>query len=668
MRDHFFPLSHLSILHSLYSSATLEHMERGIKVDQYGSVFVARARYEDKDIVKAAGFRWDPMKKQWWTADPAVAAKLDDTGALRAKIEAANVEKQQSIEASRQADADIELPVPDGLAYLPYQRAGIAYAMKRDRVMIADEMGLGKTIQAIGVINADTTIKRVLVICPASLRLNWRRELVKWLTRQFTVDVANGSFLPIHADIVICNYDICDRHQAALRSVNWDALIIDEAHYLKSPDAKRTVAILGKEGKPRKGEAGIPAIPCRRLMVLTGTPIPNRPVEAWTLVRALGVESNFFSFAKRYCAATQGRYGWDFSGASNLHELQDKLRAKAMVRRMKADVLTELPAKRRSVVELPANGCASAIKAEVTAYARNEETIQSLRIAVELAKASEDPEEYREAVRQLKEAAQTAFTELSRLRHDTAVAKVPYVVEHLRNVIDQDQKVVCFAHHKDVIEAIMAEFPNISVKITGDVAMTDRQAAVDRFQQDSGCKLFVGNIQAAGVGLTLTASSHVVFAELDWVPGNVSQAEDRCHRIGQRDSVLVEHLVLEGSLDARMATALIEKQVVIAAALDEVERAAPVLPTKDRAATESESRKSISEAAEKLTADEIFRIHNDLRRLASVCDGTLTEDGVGFNRCDTAIGRSLAARSNLTPRQAALGQKILRKYRRQLGY
>lgn len=642
-----------------------------ITVKEANGTYVAVCDFSDKDIVKAAGFRWDPGMRQWWTTNKANADKLAGNGVedLKARIAEANETKRMEIEASRQADADVVIPAPAGLEYLPYQKAGIAYASRRDRVLIADEMGLGKTIQAIGVINADESIRRVLVICPASLRLNWKRELEKWLVDEFTIAVAEGKNCPASADILIINYDICDRHAAVLRSGNWDLVIVDEAHYLKSPDAKRTVAILGREANRKKEQEAVEPIPCRRLVLLTGTPIPNRPVEAWPLVRALGVEKSFFAYAQRYCAAIQRRFGWDFSGSSNLGELQDKLRAKAMVRRMKADVLKELPAKRRAVIELPAMGAKAEVKAEAEAWESAEAKMEALRTAVELAKASDDPDVYRDAVARLKEAATAAFTELSHLRKETALAKVPFVVEHLANCLEQGEKVVCFAHHKDVIAKIIERFDSkIVVSITGDTPMVARQAAVDRFQKDASCQLFIGNIQAAGVGLTLTASAHVVFAELDWVPGNVTQCEDRCHRIGQTDSVLVEHLVLEGSVDARMARTLIEKQAIISAALDdEAAEVVPATPVRDASATESASRRAIIAAAKVITPEEVAQIHADLITLAMRCDGARKLDGAGFNAIDSAVGKSLAACIALTPRQAALGAKIVGRYRKQLG-
>jgi hypothetical protein len=198
--------------------------------------------------------------------------------------------------------------------------------------------------------------------------------------------------------------------------------------------------------------------------------------------------------------------------------------------------------------------------------------------------------------------------------------------------------------------------------------MTDRDAAVTRFQTDPACMLFVGGIHAAGVGLTLTASAHVVFAELDWVPGNVTQAEDRTHRIGQTNAVLVQHLVLEGSLDARMVHILVDKQRVIDEALDKIHQAEPVVPARDRkpAATESATRKSLDAEAERMTPERIAAIHQGLQILAGMCDGAHELDGAGFSRLDVLIGHSLAEAGSLTPRQAALGAKLVNKYRRQL--
>lgn len=613
----------------------------------------------------------------FWDAWRADKTKLKDAGISVGKDRAGNWEVcwwtspdevVKTIEASRAAEApaDFSVPAPEGLSYLPYQAAGIQFALDRRAVLIGDEMGLGKTIQAIGLINADPTIRRVLIVCPASLKINWKRELEKWLVRPMSITIVNGKGWDDEADVLIVNYDILEKHAAKIHSRNWDLVVADEVHYAKNPKAKRTQSLLGKEGRGQ--DAGKPPIPASRWAMLTGTPILNRPVELWPLVRVLdpdGLGKNFFGFAKRYCDAARGRYGWDFSGATNLPELQDRLRATCMVRRLKKDVLTELPAKRRMVIELPANGASGVVEAERAASERHAEMLNELRAAVELAKASENQEDYDAAVRALREGATAAFTEMSKMRHEVALAKAPAVIEHLKDMLEEGP-VVAFAWHQDVVAAIAEAFPGC-VTVTGATALEDRQRAVDAFQ-DGTAKLFVGNIKAAGVGLTLTAASRVVFAELDWTPANLSQAEDRCHRIGQRDSVLVQHLVLEGSLDADMARKLVDKQAVIDAALDaKTDQADEIEVPGPEAATRAASRKRIEEEAAAVTPEQAAAVHLGLRILAGRCDGALQLDGCGYNKIDARIGHALAAQSGLTPKQAALGQRMIRKYHRQLG-
>jgi SWI/SNF-related matrix-associated actin-dependent regulator 1 of chromatin subfamily A len=640
--------------------------------------WVARCSFEDRAVPKEAGFRWDPASKCWWTNKEDVAAKLADPGAAEALMAAAAARfqvRQESIEASRAEDADIEIPCPEGLAYLPYQRAGIAFAMRHNSVLFGDEMGLGKTIQVIGLLNADTTLRRTLVVCPASLKLNWRNELRRWRTRKLDLIVGTSTDCPVdwqgeHGLVLIINYDIAAKHRAALIAGGWDMIVCDEAHYLKNPDAKRTQAIIGADAK--KGKDAIEGIPARRRVLLTGTPIPNRPIEGQPLFHFLAPEEKafqFFPYARKFCSAQRNGYGWDFSGSSNLQELQDTLRATIMIRRLKADVLTELPAKRRAVIEISANGASSLVKNELRAWEEKEERMLALRAAVELSKASDKPEDYANAVAALKEAASAAFAEMSRLRHETALATCPYIIEHVQGLVEQGEKIIVFAHHRDVIEKLAGAFGSSAVLVYGGMPIEERQRNVERFQSDPNCMVFVGGILAAGVGLTLTASAHVVFAELDWVPGNVTQAEDRAHRIGQKEMVIVEHFVLEGSLSARMATVLIEKQEVIDQALDKIMAAEPVLPTakKERAATENATQDAIAKLAEQMTPARIAAVHEGLKMLAGMDSDHARElNGAGFSKIDVYLGHSLADRFELTPRQAALGSKLVNKYRRQL--
>ena len=597
-------------------------------------VFIAECSFADKDTVKAAGFWWHGAPctrtncaacktnigfKKWWTADHAKASRLAAFANPSAKTALAGF--ASSIEASKAKDFDGVLPVPEGLEYLPFQKAGIAYAVGRKHTLFADQPGLGKTIQAVGVVNANPSPGNTLILCPASLRLNWAREWKKWsIHKGMKVHIVlDGEPVPLDANVVIVNYDrllnrttlkqvfgyiakyikagitqdkpgLCPLTDGSgnlkvhlldqLMSRNWDYLIADEAHYCKNQKTARTQLVLGSPAKGR-GVDRIPAVAglvdkANHFLPLTGTPILNKPSEIFPLLQALDPgnwQGKFFDFGMRYCGGFQKNAGrkmvWDFNGSSNLGELQARLRGTVMVRRKKEDVLTELPPKRRQIIPLVRNGASEIVEKEAAAWEAALRTKMGSAGALLALTGTEDEEVYMKAAEALADSNKILFTQIAKERHDVAVAKIPAVIEHLHNTFDEGvPKIICFAYHHDVIDALAAEFGTSCVTVTGNTPTADRQAAVDRFQNDPTCTLFLGNIQAAGVGLTLTAASHVVFAELDWVPANVTQAEDRAHRYGQLDSVLVQHLVFDGSIDAKMVEFVIHKQKVADLALD----------------------------------------------------------------------------------------------------
>ena len=438
-------------------------------------------------------------------------------------------ENKQAIADSQAVSADIKIPAPDGLSYLPYQKAGIAYAMQRQSTLIADEMGLGKTIQAIGVINAIKP-ESVLVICPASIKINWKNEMTKWLVSEREIHVVEGGSdkIPDSSDTIIINYDILTKHKETIYNRFWDVVIMDEAHYIKNPKAKRTKVAVGIKSK--------------RKIVLTGTPITNRPIELQPIAGYLDPETfgNFFRFAHKYAGAYRDKFGWHYDGASNLDELQRLLRQSFMIRRKKDEVLKELPEKIRQTILLPSNKYKNEMKKEFASLADAAKETSTKDID---------------------------FEKMSEVRHETALKKVPDVIDHLTEI---NHQVVVMAHHKNVVDGIkqgLEATGKTVVTLTGDCNQTHRQKSVDTFQAGKA-DVFIGTIGAAGVGITLTKASHVVFAELDWVPGNMSQAEDRCHRIGQDNSVLVQHLVVDGSIDARLAKVLVKKQKVLDKTLD----------------------------------------------------------------------------------------------------
>jgi len=620
--------------------------------------YVLTVAYDDREFAKRNGFRWDPGNKDkaikgcWYTFDERYALRLieyadEDTRRHLRPL----VVDEDAVQASRATDAEIEVPCPTGLAYMPFQRAGIAYAILKAAgkdyrgILFGDDMGLGKTIQAIGAMNLDGAPFPALVICPASLKINWRRELERWLTHS-TLPMIAGDWFPITADVVIINYERLQKHAKAIASKQWRTLIIDEAHYVKSPEAHRSQAVF--------------AIEAERRYFLTGTPIPNRVMEAQAVFGLLApaVFGDRRKFKARYADAQPHTP----RGRAMLAELQERARSVFLVRRRKSEVLTELPPKVRQVIEFSSHGI-DALRQEYAMLAAQEERSFALRVAVELAKAGEDGDAYKATVAKLQDAVRVGLSEMSRVRHMTALAKVPMVREHVKAALDQGDKIILFGHHHDVLQAYQDAFPRVSVKLTGEMEMRDRQASVDRFMKDAGCLLFVGSIQAAGVGLTLTSSSHVCFAELDWVPGNMTQAEDRAHRIGQRESVLVQHLVLEGSLDARMARALVAKQEVIDRALDakdEAEaaelKAAPIVPSlsEQEHATSHVSRTQIAKDAARVTPGMQAAVKQALDMLPA-----------SIHRIDRAVADELL-RGPMLARRAALGRRIALRYRDEL--
>ena len=619
-----------------------------------GQKYLCRSTYTEREMPKSAGFRWDPERKVWWTDDSKKALKLLNFADTETKTYLTKQEKDtiQSLSLSRATNANIKVPAPDGLQYLPFQKAGIAYTLARPAVLIGDEMGLGKTVEAIGVINVSPRPERVLVICPASLKVNWKRELERWSVHKLSIGIAAAKEPFPKTNVVIVNYDILDRFQTEWEATTFDYLIVDECHYVKNPGAKRTKAVL--------------SIKAKKQIYMTGTPIVNRPKELWTVIHKLDPKTwtSFWRFAQRYCGAYHNGWGWDFSGASNLEELQSKLRATILVRRLKKDVLTELPDKMRQVIELPSNGFQKFVDLEWKAWRVHKDKIEELQKRIEEAAMLEDVEAYREVVKSLRSEVAIAFNSMAKVRHDTAVAKIPMVIEHLKDAVDQG-KVVCFAHHHDVVDALAEAFKDECVVVDGRVKPAERMDLVDKFQKDPDCKLFIGSITAAGVGITLTAASHVVFAELDWVPGNVSQAEDRLHRIGQKNSVLVQHLVLEESLDAHMAKVIVKKQEVIEKALDK-----KALDKKGVKVTQPELFPVPTAKPKKQVLPQVYVpssvVIEALKFLAARCDGARSLDGQGFNKMDADFGRDLASQTFLTPRQSEVGLKLVRKYSKQL--
>ena len=422
--------------------------------------------------------------------------------------------------------------------YLPYQQAGIEYLVNQERALLADPPGLGKTIEIAGTLNQLKSSK-VLIVCPASLRLNWKQELSDWL-----------SYTPDLLKIVSVDSLWRKRIFSELMPITFDFMAVDEAHYIKERDSKRSMACATIARK------------AHRVVLMTGTPVKNRPRDAFNLLNILDAElfPDYRQYTLRYCAAFQQeirvrggqkRRIWNDSGSSNEEELHDILRSFFMLRRSKEDALPQLPRKRRQLIEI--EGGDKEVKDENKLW-------DGLCASIG----------YEEAMKQLEDGAGVAFSQMAKARQAVAIAKVPYVIEHVKNLLETGEKVIVFAHHREVVSLLCKGLCDYNpVLYVGGMTEKQKDNARASFMMDDSCRVFIGNIQAAGTGLTLTVSSIVVFAEMSYSPSDMEQCEDRACRIGQfADSVLVQHIVLSGSLDVKMGKRLIDKQRVADAILD----------------------------------------------------------------------------------------------------
>ena len=440
---------------------------------------------------------------------------------------------------SSATDAPLDVPGLGG-ELKPFQRAGVTYLLAQRRAFLADEQGLGKTIEALATLEADGAYPAV-VVCPASLKLNWMRELERWLPGRSTQTLtgmgsggSGGSIPP--ADITVVNYDILAARAPALAAMAPRALVLDESHYCKNAAAKRTQAV-GRLAS---------SVPSDGLVLaLTGTPVMNRPPELISQLRILGRLADFGSGAQ---------FGQRFRGPDAHVRLHWHLRSRCFVRRLKADVLPQLPPKTRTVVPVELDNEAEYRLAEhdVIAWLRSRPLdLSELDAKVAAALRAE------------------RLVRLNALKLLAARGKLHAALAWIHDFCSSGERLVVFARHREIQRAVVDRFPH-ALHILGEDTHAARDASLHAFQAagDSGNQLIVCSIEVAGQGLTLTQASNVAFLELDWTPAKHDQAEDRFHRIGQRDAVNAWYLLAAGTIDETMATLLERKRAIIGAVTD----------------------------------------------------------------------------------------------------
>jgi SWI/SNF-related matrix-associated actin-dependent regulator 1 of chromatin subfamily A len=506
--------------------------------------YVLGCRYEEREIARNLGYRWDPRAKEWYTNDPFVAYRtLREVENNLAVDPAVATQLDQRLHLSRAVESALPVPTTNGHTLYPFQRAALEYLCHYGfPVLFALPPGAGKTIISLSAVNLFRP-GRVLVVCPAIMRSVWAKEAASWLDRRYEIRVLGTVHRPGEKKFWIVNYEMLSKLLGEI-SPSVDLLILDECHYIKNPKAKRTKAVK--------------QIKASNVIALSGTPILNRPIELWPLLEYVvphGLGSNWRAFVVRYCAghtetiwtASGKQDVWIVDGASNTKELGTRLRLELMYRAPKEAILPQLPPKTRQIIDLAAN-------AEARELLRREREI-----------VSETFGGFEELVNLGRRGNPEIFGQLSRIRRQLGALKAEQAVELIKDAIEEDGKVVVWCHHKDAIHHLQASFPaTTTVAVTGETPDGERAEAIRRFQEDPKVSLFIGSIYAAGVGITLTAAHRAIFVELDWVPAVLEQAEDRIHRISQENPVLIQYLVFPESLDAYIAEKVAKKAKVVA--------------------------------------------------------------------------------------------------------
>jgi len=418
---------------------------------------------------------------------------------------------------------------------LPHQKEAIQKLVENKKFILADDMGLGKTTTTI-IAALEANAKKVLIICPATLKINWKREIENYSDK--SIYIAEGKNFSTESDYVIINYDIIKnfhdpkkKEESQILLANFDLVIVDEAHYIKNGQAQRTKLINDFVKN------------IDRLWLLTGTPMTSRPMDYFNLLSLVDspVSKNWMAYAIRYCSGYQfnvgGRKIWNITGASNLDELRERT-SSTILRRLKENVL-DLPDKIITPVylRLKSKEYEEVMGEYYDWYDKNPDESKSLTVQ---------------------------FSKLTKIRQIIANEKVTQTIELIENIIEQDKKVIVFCNFTESLNRIAEHFGKAAVKLDGTMSKAGRQHSVDEFQENPKVKIFVGNIKAAGVGITLTAAEAVIMNDLSFLPSDHAQSEDRAYRYGQKNNVLVYYPIFENTIEGIIYDILNKKKQVIA--------------------------------------------------------------------------------------------------------
>lgn len=541
-----------------------------LKIHFDGEKYFARLSIDQKETVGRAGFLWDQSAKKWVTHNVRTAYRLIEHADAPTF---SRIMSELSLNPTTFQGA-IKVPEHRGLKPFAHQLEGVHWVLSRRSSYLAFEAGLGKT--AIAPLCVNTTGGKLLVVCPSFLKLNWEYEIERWATQFLHMQLIKGQkdIVNPEADVIIVPDSVLHVHslreQFFRLNMRFKYLFIDEAHRFKSATAKRTMSLVGNRKVKVSNETvqwkGFHHI-ADHCVALSGTPMPNRPLELYALVSKHAPQAvNYYDphmFGVRYCGGFEGEWGWDYTGSSNLDELHNVLSRNYMLVKKLEDCV-DLPEKLPpQLVFIERHGGDKLEREEMRLLDR-------VRVAdlinLEAARNDQFKDRVQDMLEQNPELGGFGF--ISELRKMLGLSKVKASVQVIKDMLEDTDKLVVFTWHKDVATELCVELQDYAPqKIVGDTPNQRRHEIVNMFQTDKKTRVLVANIQAAGVGLTLTKSSKVVFVEPSWVPSDNDQAISRVHRIGQERPVQAFFLVVKNSLDHLILNAHQNKSVVINSAI-----------------------------------------------------------------------------------------------------
>ena len=447
------------------------------------------------------------------------------------------IPKAAILQEEKKLNREIDYSIYNKRPPMEHQKVAIEKLLANDKFILADDMGLGKTTSAV-IAALETGAKKILIVCPASLKINWQREISNYSDRRILI--VEGRKWGSTFDFYIINYDILKNYHTTDKSEDsedykllinegFELAIVDEAHYISNTTANRTRLLNDVLDK----------IP--KVWLLTGTPMTSRPINYFNLLKIVNspLTLNWQTYVKRYCKGFQFRVGarkvWNTSGASNLDELRERTKA-YVLRRMKTDIL-DLPEK-----------IITPVFVELDSKMYKEEIDDFVRI-------SNDNKD--------KETLSVTLNRLMRVRQLISYEKIPYTCEIIDRCLEQDKKVIVFTNFTMTLDMLHEKYKKNSVILDGRMSKERRQEAVDRFQTEKKIKIFISNIVAGGVGITLTEAEVVIMNDLSFVPAHHSQAEDRAYRYGQKKSVSVYYPVFENTIEMVIYNILQRKKGII---------------------------------------------------------------------------------------------------------